>query len=221
MREHDLAYPFMVHGVDGNVCGGTLIWPDIVLSAAHCSKAFVKQVIVGSNRLAGSDMGTTPTTTATTTERIMIDFLYPHPHYFPGLLRNDIMLIKLKNSSEAPYVTLNDDPNLPLDGQPVTVLGFGRTVEGGGSMSPDLRHIELPIVPLELCRTRYPGFVFASHLCAGLIHGGVDACDGDSGGPMIDSNKTNIVQYGIVSFGFGCARPNSPGMYTRVSYYMD
>ncbi|XP_029978083.1 serine protease 27-like [Sphaeramia orbicularis] len=56
-------------------------------------------------------------------------------------------------------------------------------------------------------------------ICAGLLEGGKDSCQGDSGGPMVSKQGSVWVQSGIVSFGFGCARPNLPGVYSRVSQY--
>ncbi|XP_036004647.1 serine protease 27 [Fundulus heteroclitus] len=56
-------------------------------------------------------------------------------------------------------------------------------------------------------------------ICAGLLEGGKDSCQGDSGGPMVSKQGDRWIQAGIVSFGKGCAKPNFPGVYTRVSQY--
>lgn len=80
-KASDGEYPFLVHGISGLLCGGTLIHPDIVLTAAHCLGAYEEYVIVGSNHILGRDE-----------ETVSIDFKLQHPRYTPGTEENDIML---------------------------------------------------------------------------------------------------------------------------------
>lgn len=64
---------------------------------------------------------------------------------------------------------------------------------------------------------RYRGLITPRMICAGLRTGGKDSCQGDSGGPLTMNSSENLQLIGVVSFGSGCARPNSPGVYARVS----
>uniref|UniRef100_A0A7N8Y7F0 Peptidase S1 domain-containing protein n=1 Tax=Mastacembelus armatus TaxID=205130 RepID=A0A7N8Y7F0_9TELE len=81
-----------------------------------------------------------------------------------------------------------------------------------------LQEVSIPIVSNTRCNAAY-GSITSNMMCAGLTQGGKDSCQGDSGGPLVSKNNTVWVQAGVVSFGYGCAKPNYPGVYTRVSQY--
>ncbi|GFY48361.1 clotting factor B [Trichonephila inaurata madagascariensis] len=108
-----------------------------------------------------------------------------------------------------------------------TVTGWGDTTFGGVN-SKVLQEVTVPIVPLKDCNASYyevargnfPKGITNVFICAGLPEGGKDACQGDSGGPLTTKLKGNSwVQLGVVSFGYGCAQPGYPGVYTRLSQY--
>lgn len=87
--------------------------------------------------------------------------------------------------------------------------------------------MEVVVLPQSECRngtTYRPGQITDNMMCAGYIsEGGKDACSGDSGGPLQTTFDEQPGQYqlaGIVSWGVGCARPQSPGVYTRVNQYL-
>jgi hypothetical protein len=113
-----------------------------------------------------------------------------------------------------------------LEGRPATVIGWGNTLgqpNPGGLDYPEALHeVEVPIVSNEYCGTIYFN-ITANMLCAGLLRGGKDSCQGDSGGPLMvyDETAAEWQQAGIVSFGQGCAFPGVPGVYTRVSGFID
>ncbi|XP_014476741.1 PREDICTED: trypsin-2-like [Dinoponera quadriceps] len=94
--------------------------------------------------------------------------------------------------------------------------GWGRHIpdsnRGSGTY---LRHVRVPLISAMKCPM--PNINIETQVCAGLLEGGRDACKGDSGGPLI----CNGTQVGIISWGEGCALPNSPGVYSRVDFYLD
>uniref|UniRef100_A0A3P9NMH3 trypsin n=2 Tax=Poecilia reticulata TaxID=8081 RepID=A0A3P9NMH3_POERE len=81
--------------------------------------------------------------------------------------------------------------------------------------------VEIPVVGNRQCKcSGYgPTTITNNMICAGLLQGGKDSCQGDSGGPMVSKQAGRWIQSGIVSFGEGCAKPNYPGVYARVSQY--
>ncbi|XP_023932760.1 trypsin-3 [Lingula anatina] len=94
-----------------------------------------------------------------------------------------------------------------------------------GFYSDKLRQVNVPYITTSSCRaTNYKKRIKSSMVCAGPLNGGKDACYGDSGGPLvckIESGDTvTWVQHGITSWGYGCAQPNSPGVYSKVSYLL-
>ncbi|CAD1474762.1 unnamed protein product, partial [Heterotrigona itama] len=122
-------------------------------------------------------------------------------------------------SSHVRYVTLPlaYDANIfQRYTDPCTAVGWGRHIpESDKGVGTYLRSVNLPLIPPESCPV--PGVDDKVHLCAGMLEeGGRDACQGDSGGPLLCNNK----QIGIISWGKGCARPNSPGVYSRVDLYL-
>jgi len=81
-------------------------------------------------------------------------------------------------------------------------------------VSPVLMKVSLPIVDRETCQRHMGRVVTDRMICAGYLHrGGKDACQGDSGGPL----TVDDILYGIVSWGYECADPNYPGVYTNVA----
>jgi secreted trypsin-like serine protease len=100
-----------------------------------------------------------------------------------------------------------------------TVAGWGLTSEGGSSSST-LRKAQVPFIDDTTCRKYYPTLVPGDEICAGYQQGGIDSCNGDSGGPMFRRDAADAwIEVGIVSWGDGCARANAPGVYSQVSTF--
>merc|ERR1712106_900727 len=101
-------------------------------------------------------------------------------------------------------------------GTQCTVSGWGTTSEGG-SLGRVLMKVTVPVVSDDDCRGAYGQDDIAdSMICAGLDAGGKDSCQGDSGGPFMCGSQLS----GVVSWGYGCAEPGFPGVYTQTSYFI-
>ena len=200
----------LLTGVDNNAdaqfCGGALVASNRVVTAAHCSDfvaASEVQVLIGTRRLDGT--GT----------RVNVTAITIHPDWDATTFNNDVAVWTLATEqTELAAELANQDG--PVGGQ-MLVTGWGRTSEGGTSPI-SLEAVQVPLVDTTNCNdaNSYNGQITDRMICAGLDAGGLDSCQGDSGGPLT-RGLNNAVLTGIVSWGFGCARPNLHGVYTRVS----
>jgi trypsin len=188
-------------------CGGSLIAPDFILTAAHCA-GNINEVRIGSNEIS----------TGGTVNSVVTECM--HPNYDSFTTTNDFMLLKLStpvDTNTYPIVKLNSDMAVPRVDQLLTVIGFGATSEGG-SGSDSLLKVEVPANSHEECNRQYGGSIVEEVMfCAGFASGGKDSCQGDSGGPIVEVVYGVPTQIGVVSFGEGCARPDRSGVYSRVS----
>ncbi|XP_067218501.1 trypsin I-P1-like [Chanodichthys erythropterus] len=218
------AWPWQVRiRVHKYLCGGTLINKDWVLSAAKCfkdsSNVSDPDTVMFFGRLNQS--GSNPHEIIRTAKRII-----RHSNYNDQLHNNDIALVQLNSS-----VTFSDYIKpvcLAAAGSVFSadteswVTGWG-TLQSEGEWTFDtLQEVMMPIVSNSDCDKAYGGGITSNMICAGLLNqGGKDSCQGDEGGPMVSKKDSLWIQSGIVSFGVGCAEPEFPGVYTRVSQYQN
>lgn len=201
-------------------CGGALLTPTKVLTAAHCVTTFqafpgLLHVVAGRYRVLS------PGGTDVTVRSIWIDPGYA-TFTFRGTTgyRNDVAVLTLAKPlryATIPFAGPNDG-QLYRAGTQARILGWGVTSESalvGGT----LRTAVVPVVADSLCASRASygsSYRAAQYTCAGNYdHGGVDTCTYDSGTPLVVGG----VVAGITSWGVGCARPHYPGLYTRVTTF--
>jgi secreted trypsin-like serine protease len=200
------------------LCTGTLITPNWVLTAGHCSNITAGTVASPASwppplinvRVGG--------VTQDDGERLGVSRVVMHPDY---LLTSgyDISLLQLSSSSTmAPTpVAGAGERSIWTAGTMETIVGWGVTLEGGSQ--PDrLQEAQVPITTDSYCAGVYSDFDPQTMVCAGFPEGGVDTCQGDSGGPMFGRTSAGALRVvGTTSFGEGCARPGKPGVYGRVA----
>jgi secreted trypsin-like serine protease len=208
---HD--HPHVVYLADRSgeqFCGGALIEPNKVVTAAHCveRKSPGRVTVVAGRTDTRTDDGV-----EADVRRVWI------PEEYTSVSDGaDVAVLTLRES--LPYRTIrvatDDDGDLYRPGTEATVFGWGRTSENGRS-SPILREARLPVMSDSDCEDAYRKFDADQMMCAGYPEGGVDACQGDSGGPLIAGGAL----IGVVSWGEGCAREGKPGVYTEVRAFAD
>ncbi|XP_062386151.1 serine protease 27-like [Sardina pilchardus] len=160
-----------------------------------------------------------------TAVRKPVNQIIKHPGYNSAGVDNDIALLHL--SSPVTFtdyilpVCLPESNSVFHNGTNSWVTGWGDVAEGEYLPYPGrLQEVEMPVIGNRKCKCIYGVNVITDNMiCAGVLPGGKDSCQGDSGGPMVIQQNSVWIQSGVVSFGYGCARPNIPGVYSRVSQY--
>ncbi|XP_063836446.1 trypsin-like [Ostrinia nubilalis] len=219
-------------------CGGAVIAERLVLSAAHCfdkpqalSSLCLQQplqldhirLVVGEHRLKFQDKHE---------NRFLAEKVVPHPDFRKnGPHSNDIALVVVSRAGSGVQFNTHVRPIcLPEErdasaGRWCAVSGWGYQAESTESFAPVLRAASVPVLDLATCRKNQvlggrQQAILDSMICAGVLSGGVDACRGDSGGPLACKPSNRWQLHGVVSWGSGCARRARPGVYTRVASYI-
>jgi len=203
------------------LCTGTLISPNWVLSAGHCSSVTGAAVASPASWPAPLINVRIGAVAQDDGERVPVKQAIVHPDY---LLTDgyDISLLELtRPSAQAPtQVAGSGERSLWTAGTLETIVGWG-TTEEGGSLPDRLQEGEVPVTTDSYCDNAYAdsgGIDEATMVCAGFPQGGVDTCQGDSGGPMFGRTAAGALRVvGATSFGEGCARRGKPGVYARVA----
>ncbi|MEV0243867.1 serine protease [Streptomyces sp. NPDC050674] len=203
----------------GQFCGGAVVGPTTVLTAAHC----LDEGVLGGPPERVRDLkviaGRTDLLTGSAGQEIAVRRTWVNPAYNGLTNAGDFAVLTLAEPLPGESVipmAADGDPAYAA-GETATVYGWG-DISGAGEYPSGLRAARVRVLPDTLCEQAYPGgadgtYDARSMLCAGEAEGGRDACQGDSGGPLVAQGRL----IGLVSWGIGCGRAGNPGVYMRVS----
>lgn len=217
------AWPWQVtmdykgHAEKPHWCGGSIVSPQWVVSAAHCfaygDDPNQYTIVAGDHDLNGKEGYE---------QNIPIEKIIKHPSYAPHQNEDyDLALIKLQspltyNRRVRPVCLPKFDFGV---GTQCFVTGWGHTKEGG-DIPQILQQAKVPLISRDSCQSAYQDLSYTISprmRCAGYAKGGIDACQGDSGGPLVCSKNKKWYLIGAVSWGIGCARKGRYGVYADMT----
>jgi hypothetical protein len=203
-------FPVSLQDQIGHFCGGSLITRNAILTAAHCQGG-PYEIVLGLHDLGDNDG-----------QVFEMNREVPHPNYDDSISDMDFMVVFFSGEAELDdqvgFISLNKDSSFPSVGKDVTVMGWGVVDTAANELADALMEVDVTVLSNDDCADSsdgidsYKGQISENMLCAQGNR--KDSCQGDSGGPLVVDGNTQV---GVVSWGIGCAEPEFPGVYARVS----
>lgn len=214
-RIEDVPHQVSLQSFGFGFCGGSIISNEWVVTAAHCMSYPAEWITVRAGTATKSSGGSTHPVA-----EIIVHERYTTNRY--GVPENDVAVLRVKtpfrlDATRQP-VQLFKRNEESVAGVGAVITGWGSVVEGGGTTEV-LQTVTVPIVSKSSCNDAYKSYggLPFGQICAAVPEGGKDACQGDSGGPMTIQGRLA----GLVSWGYGCARPGYPGVHTEIAAFSD
>ncbi|XP_018053146.1 PREDICTED: serine proteinase stubble [Atta colombica] len=208
-------------------CGAALLNENWAITAAHCVESVPPSELL--LRIGEHDLANEDEPYGYQERRVQI--VASHPQFDARTFEYDLALLRfyeplLPFQPNVLPICLPDDDETYV-GRTAYVTGWGRLYDEGPLPSV-LQEVAVPVINNTVCEAMYKNAGYIEHIphifiCAGWRNGGFDSCEGDSGGPMViqRARDKRWILAGIISWGIGCAAPNQPGVYTRISEFRD